>query len=347
MGGGGAAGGGGPPTARQAYTGFIRALPELRQALGEGASVADGRDLWLADRGATGLDARLEQFAIDQWLVEVEYAGPVDEMSLLWTREEEGTSGGDHVLDDGYAGIVERLAEALDIRLESPVTEIVVGPDGVLVTTGGTQCPGSHVVVTVPLGVLKAGTITFSPPLPARKQAAIDALQMGNLEKVVLTWEERWWHPGGGWFVDATASGRFPMVVDATDWAGAPTLVLLYGGRYARAIQSERSDAAIVEAALDVVSSLYAEVPPPPAASRVTHWTTDPWALGSYSFLPVGSSRTDIEALAEPVGGRLLFAGEATYWQYYETAHGAMLSGLREAERLGVTPGSVPGLEAW
>ena len=43
-----------------------------------------------------------------------------------------------------------------------------------------------HVIVTVPLGVLKKGSITFSPPLPAAKQAAIAALGMGLLDKVAL-----------------------------------------------------------------------------------------------------------------------------------------------------------------
>jgi len=38
--------------------------------------------------------------------------------------------------------------------------------------------------------------------------------------------------------------------------------------------------------------------------------------------------------LAEPIGQRLLFAGEATHRRWPTTVHGAWLSGLREAERL-------------
>ena len=40
------------------------------------------------------------------------------------------------------------------------------------------------VVVTVPLGVLKAGAITFQPPLPEWKQQAINDLGFGLLNKV-------------------------------------------------------------------------------------------------------------------------------------------------------------------
>ena len=40
------------------------------------------------------------------------------------------------------------------------------------------------VIVTVPLGVLKSGTISFYPPLPEWKQQAINTLGFGLLNKV-------------------------------------------------------------------------------------------------------------------------------------------------------------------
>ena len=45
---------------------------------------------------------------------------------------------------------------------------------------------GDAVLVTVPLGVLKAGSIAFVPPLPERKQGAIQRLGFGLLNKVRL-----------------------------------------------------------------------------------------------------------------------------------------------------------------
>ena len=38
--------------------------------------------------------------------------------------------------------------------------------------------------------------------------------------------------------------------------------------------------------------------------------------------------------LAQPVDGRLFFAGEATNRQYFGTVHGAYLSGVRAAKEL-------------
>lgn len=40
------------------------------------------------------------------------------------------------------------------------------------------------VIITVPLGVLKAQSITFDPPLPEWKQQAISNLGFGLLNKV-------------------------------------------------------------------------------------------------------------------------------------------------------------------
>lgn len=329
-----------------AFGGFVADLPSLRDALGDGASVADGRDRWLADAGLTGQDRRLAQHAIDQWLVELEYAGPVDQSSLAWVWREEELSGGDHFPVGGYLGVVEALAEGVDVRLGHPVTAVTTHADGVTVEASGASFPATHVVVTVPVGVLKAGTIQFEPPLSADRAAALDRLDTGNLEKVVLTWDEAWWS-GNLEFVDAQADGTFPEFYDLTELAGAPTMVGLYGGRFAREVQGGWTDEQIVAGAVATLAAAYDRAIPTPRATAVTHWTNDPFARGSYTFLRVGASRADVERLAEPESERLGFAGEGTDWDYYGTVHAAMRSGLREAHRLGVREVAVPGLEGW
>jgi polyamine oxidase len=90
---------------------------------------------------------------------------------------------------------------------------------------------------------------------------------------------------------------------------------------------------------------------PQPAEALTTGWTEDPWALGSYSYVPIGARVDDMRSLAEPVSDRLLLAGEATAPTSYGTVHAAFASGLRAAARaLGKRPerlslGAVP--RAW
>jgi monoamine oxidase len=62
-----------------------------------------------------------------------------------------------------------------------------------------------------------------------------------------------------------------------------------------------------------------------------TAWASDPWPLGSYSHALPGHAGARAR-LAEPVDGRLFFAGEATSANVFSTTHGAWMSGERAAE---------------
>ncbi len=73
---------------------------------------------------------------------------------------------------------------------------------------------------------------------------------------------------------------------------------------------------------------------PEPAGFVRTSWSTDPWALGSYSYLPVGASPATRAALAQPIDGWLAFAGEALDPDHPATVHGARASGTAAAEAL-------------
>lgn len=69
-------------------------------------------------------------------------------------------------------------------------------------------------------------------------------------------------------------------------------------------------------------------------------WGTNPHFLGTYSY--VGMDMIEREAthedLAKPLAANgkdvVLFAGEATHFDYFSTVHGAVETGYREADRL-------------
>ena len=70
--------------------------------------------------------------------------------------------------------------------------------------------------------------------------------------------------------------------------------------------------------------------------SMATAWAADPYARGAISYCVPGRSGARA-LLAQPVGGRLVFAGEHTEPTAYGTLHGAHRSGIRaaaEAHRL-------------
>jgi monoamine oxidase len=208
----------------------------------------------------------------------------------------------------------------------------------VSITTATATYRGSHAIVTVPLGVLKAEKIQFEPPLSETRRAAIQRLDLGNLEKVILRFEEPFWRKGKGTSNLAYIGdppGEFPVFLDFTAHGDAPTLVCLYGGKTAREVLASMSDEEISKRALEVLGEILGREIPEPSAIALTRWRDDPFAGGSYSYLPVGASPADMRALGEPESPTLLFAGEATVPEHYGTVHAALMSGLREARRIG------------
>jgi polyamine oxidase len=73
---------------------------------------------------------------------------------------------------------------------------------------------------------------------------------------------------------------------------------------------------------------------PEPTAMAVTSWANDPYSGGAYTHIRPGGNPADADLLGEPIGGRLLFAGEHTQSARMAYADGAMTSGIREAKRL-------------
>lgn len=263
--------------------------------------------------------------------IENEYAGPLSELSAYWFDEAEAYGGGDAMIDGGYGQVPAVLAEGLDVRLSSPVTAIALSDDRVSVTVASATVEADAVIVTVPLGVLRLGTIAVDPPLPAEHQAAIAGLGMGSLNKVFLRFDSVFWDDDVDWIGIVPPAGVDPWV----DWvtigraADAPVLLGFAAGDLGRWVDAQ-PDAAVVASALTALRTAYPEAPEP-LEVLVTRWGADPYAGGSYSFAAVGSDPAMRDTLAEPVGERLVLAGEATSREHPSTVHGALLSGQRAA----------------
>jgi polyamine oxidase len=77
----------------------------------------------------------------------------------------------------GIGRLVKALAEDVPVLYNTGVSGVHYGPEGVtVVTKSGQAIAADACVFTVPLGVLKAEHISFDPPLPKPKLAAIRRL---------------------------------------------------------------------------------------------------------------------------------------------------------------------------
>ena len=95
---------------------------------------------------------------------------------------------------------------------------------------------------------------------------------------------------------------------------------------------------------------------PTPNGFIRSNWASDPFSLGSTSYIPAGSSPDSRETLAESVSDRIFFAGEATSGDFPGTMNGAQTSGERaaadvlrqasEGERIGIIGAGLAGAAA-
>ncbi len=320
---------------------FEAELPALSTTLGPTATMAEAAELFMSRSTLTGDARRHAEFLLVTYIELLNSIG-MDRLPIegFLGNPSSPLPGGEFLPDGSYRGLVDALARSVDVQLDTIVSRIAYDADGVTVETSQGTERGSHVVVTVPLGVLKHGSIEFSPPLPEAKQSAIGRLDMAEAEKVVLTYDDAFWpDPGLGNFAYLSETpGEFPFIVDYTAFAGGtPTLVGFYLAGNDRSI-ANRSDDAIAGRLAEIageISGVNAGAgAPTPTDVHVTRWKSDPFAMGSYIYLPAGSSAADIEALAAPVNDRLLFAGDSTSLEHNGYVHGAILTGIREAERL-------------
>jgi polyamine oxidase len=335
--------------------GFDDQRASISQMLGPRATQRDGAERFLDEAGLTGDERRRVEFMIRLY-AQLEDANdwdilPLGSLGARRTRlprpnheEYTGVGLGDFP-KGGYHRLVKAIAAGIRIHLGHRVTSIAHTASGVRVSTLTTprgrprhhMLTGSHVLVTVPLGVLKAQRIRFSPALPARKRNAIARLGFGQFEKVALTFPEPFWEEGGHTHLIHLGAGPpadFPLFLDLQRVIGAPTLVALNAGSFARRLDREHPRT-VRDEALAVLRQAYGAQIPAPVAYRVTNWKRDPFSLGSYSSIVRGGKPDDRSLLAAPVGGRVLFGGEATNLDGRPaTADGAMSSGIREAKRL-------------
>ncbi len=169
-------------------------------------------------------------------------------------------SGVDVKFRDGYSDIFIALEGDYQVALNTQVTAVRRNEDAVaLEFTENTSQSFDAVLVTVPLGVLKRGSITFSPPLPAKKQRAINRLGMGTLDKLYLLFEDAFWDPDATWIAtpeNALPPGHFNQWLNLHRYIGEPVIVAFNGGPPALALAS-LPDEEVVKQGVQTLLSAY------------------------------------------------------------------------------------------
>jgi monoamine oxidase len=247
-------------------------------------------------------------------------------------------AGEDDLIDKGMGAFVEKLGDGLPVCLNSPVTEVDYSGDGVKVSAGGRVFEGSYALITVSVGVLKKKKISFNPPLPIEKRRAIDLIQMGNMQKVIVPLKRDIFprEPKNSWILYEGDLPREALVFARNQ---EPPLTLVhetrivmglvikplnkniaigfFGGNWAKALEkrclglehgSGKSDPNCDDLSIAITKSALSNISGQKnideviqeGGIQVTRWSLDPTSFGAYSVAEPGQWYQR-EILAEPV----------------------------------------------
>jgi hypothetical protein len=302
--------------------------------------------------------------------LEVPLGVKLEQASLKWAGWEGATNfaGSDAAPEGGYEALVGRVfqeaeGKGAEVKLSTLVKGIKEGKDGLVdVETANEVYQAKTVICTIPLGVLKTlPEDFFTPALPGQLQESIAGTHVGVLEKLLLNYPSAWWpkHESTGSYTllpisdTPTESSSLEDVFGGSTLIVAnfacptlpgpnPTLLTYLSETPARLLLQHPVDK-VVEAYHNYLVKRLAgpSDAPKPSNYSLTDWLTDPLSLGATTTPSIVSdngerSPMDFKELSRPVwGGKLGFAGEHTEMEHRGSVAGAVVSGQREAARVG------------
>ena len=258
-----------------------------------------------------------------------EYGTTADKLGIQNLAFEESLwSGGD---DEYYSKLpLQRVSEyykdkiADNIQYKKIIKTVKYSDNIVtLIDDQGKEHVSDKTIISVNIGVLKAGDIYFDPVLPTEKQESINAIGIEAGMKVVLTFSSRWWPDD----LKTIEGGVLCHEFLATKNYDIPTLTGFVMGRNTMAFRG-LSDSKIAEILLCELDDMFGHQKATESFSQVflKNWGEDTFQKGAYSF-PTIHSKGMREVLAKPVGNKLFFMGEACSVNGHAASiHGAMES---------------------
>lgn len=260
--------------------------------------------------------------------------GDLNQLSSLLYNEGEEFSGVEKIATNGYDTIPNYLANGLNVQLNQRVTKIDYTDAKIKITHNGNISEADYVIVTVPLGVLKANKIQFTPALPNDKQLAIDKIGMNCVNKFLLTWNTAFWDDVQYISYTPISKDKFNYFVNVKKFNPSVNALMTFAyADYARQTET-MTDTQIIGEVMSHLKDIYGTSIPNPTNLVRTKWQTNENAFGAYSYTAVSTEMKHFEDLAATINNKLFFAGEHTEVDYFSTAHGAYLSGLREANKI-------------
>lgn len=271
-------------------------------------------------------------------------AADITKASSLALREEwsEEDDPAQYRIDGGYARLYEFLSREIEnnsgvINLGHEVNTITWNAGNVEVKTKSEIFRGKKCVITVPVSILKSGSINFEPAIPSVSDAA-SRIGFGGVVKIVMEFKSAFWETEPArkfknlqflfseekiptWW--SQFPDRRPLL---TGWLGGPSAENL-----------NQPDEEILKLALTSLSNAM-QCPSERIQEQLLAWQVDQWTdneffQGAYSYATIGTSDA-VRILREPIQQTLYFAGEALYTGPHRSTVEAALTSGRDVAQL-------------
>jgi monoamine oxidase len=249
-------------------------------------------------------------------------------------------------VEGGYGNMISYLENKCReahcrILLSSVVTRIEWKEGEVTVSTvNDERYTAAKLILTVPIGVLQQGSISFSPAI-AQKTVAADTWGYGGVIKILLQFKTAFWQT---FQVDDAGDSLgnmgwlFSDAAIPTWWTQLPRESALLTGWIAGPNADKRKDlseAELLDESLDTLQQLFKmarkDLKENLVTYRIINWIRDRYSFGAYSY-STPQTETSRKILAQPVDHTLFFAGEGLHGgAQMGTVEGALASGLRVA----------------
>ena len=189
----------------------------------------------------------------------------------------------------------------------------------------------------------------FSPTLDAKKKKAIKNMRPGRVSKIFLQFENLFWREGEGQMIFLWSKEEQEAAILPQDWfniinfegkvEGNPEKLLFFVVDLAALVADKLEESEIAEAVFKLMQQFSGNPDITQISKVIRHtWLTDPFSLGTWSYPSIYSTAKDYRELSRPLPSeevpRLLLAGEHTHEKYWSYMHGAMLSGIEQAEKI-------------
>ncbi len=195
-------------------------------------------------------------------------------------------------------------------------------------------------IVTVPISILKNGSITFTPALPASKTAALSAMDMDAAIRVLLDFKGNFWGENSGflygsneapeYFNSGAGRSELSRTMEITVMGPKAASLSLLGNGIIPVLISDLDSIFDGKATINVRKDFNDNV-----VAVIQDWTLEPFIHGGVSYLKPGGTNQSRIALAEPINNKVFFAGEAADVNGESgTLNGALLSGERAAQEV-------------